>query len=78
MKFSVIPASVTEEKAITVVYLDEKVEVESFPQSFSDFNSWVRSRFGLKITDKISFRNIGGSGELCDLSVMTSSLYSRK
>ena len=61
MKFSV-PTTIIEQKLVTVAYINEKVEVESSPQSFSDFNSWVRSRFGLKSTDKISFRNFAGAG----------------
>ena len=61
MKFSV-PSTIIEQKVVTVAYVNEKVEVESSPQSFSDFNSWVRSRFGLKSTDKISFRNFSGAG----------------
>lgn len=48
---------------VVVDYLGEKIEIEGFPQTFADFNGWVRSRFGLCVSDKISYRNLSDQGE---------------
>lgn len=48
---------------LTVVHREEKIDVDSYPQSFCDFDGWVRSRFGLHATDKIRYLNGQGKGD---------------
>ena len=48
---------------LTVVHREEKIDVDSYPQSFCDFDGWVRSRFGLHPTDKIRYLNGQGKGD---------------
>ena len=53
---------VAEERAVTVIYGDERVQLESAPQNFNDFDSWVRSRFGFPRVDRTSYLNSIGKG----------------
>ena len=57
------PLRTSEQSLVTVLCLGEKIRIDSSPQSFSDFNSWVRARFGVATTDKISFKNLSGTGK---------------
>ena len=59
---STLATIVTEERAVTVIYGDEKVQLDSAPQSFNDFDSWVRSRFGFPTVDRTSYLNSIGKG----------------
>jgi hypothetical protein len=47
---------------VVIDYLGEKIELESIPQTFADFNGWVISRFGISIKEKISYRNLSDKG----------------
>ena len=58
-----IPSTIVEQRVVTVICSGEKVRIDGSPQSFSDFNSWVRVRFSLADTNKLSFRNLSGTGE---------------
>lgn len=55
--------TIIEQRIVTIVYEKEKIQVESFPQSFCDFDGWVRSRFGFSSKEKISYRNSSGNGK---------------
>jgi hypothetical protein len=55
--------TIIEQRIVTIVYKEEKIQVESFPQSFCDLDGWVRSRFGFSTTERISYRNCGGKGK---------------
>jgi hypothetical protein len=55
--------SLTKDKMVVVDYLGEKVKLESIPQTFADFNGWVISRFGISISEKISYRNLSDQGK---------------
>ena len=53
---------VTEDRAVTVIFGDERVQLDSAPQNFNDFDSWVRSRFGFPSVDRTSYLNSIGKG----------------
>jgi hypothetical protein len=48
---------------VVIDYLGEKIELESIPQTFADFNGWIISRFGISIKEKISYRNLSDQGD---------------
>jgi hypothetical protein len=54
--------TLTKHKMVVIDYLGEKIELESIPQTFADFNGWVISRFGISIKEKISYRNLSDKG----------------